>query len=239
MKTPLTLSAIALSLVLAGCAKKEAAEDTAAAAPAEPAAAPAEPAAAPATAPAAAEPAATDAAAATEEDPEVVKKRREVEFALAEEALVGDARGQWATTAKATSTYGDAKDPASYSASQATGAPNVVGFGDNGNAWCPKEDDGGIERLEVGFAKPVNATEIRIRQNAGPGAIIKVELIDEAGGAHAVYEGVDSATYDQFNFWFKKSFDKTPYKAKGAKITLATNAVRGWNEIDAVQLIGD
>lgn len=235
MKTLLTVSIVATALALAACAKKEAAEESAA--PAE--------AAAEAAAPAGSTPESTaaapeaGAAAQPEEDPEVVKKRRQVEFALAEETLVGDARGQWATTAKATSTYGDAKDPASYSASQATGAPNVVGFGDNGNAWCPKEDDGGIERLEVGFAKAVSATEIRIRQNAGPGAIIKVELIDDKGGAHTVYEGVDTAQYDEFNFWFKKSFEKTPYKVTGAKLTLATNAVRGWNEIDAVQLIGD
>lgn len=237
-KSLLTVSALTLALMLAGCAKKEEA-----AAPAE---APADATAAAPAAAAPAAPAATDAATApaadataTEEDPEVAKKRREVEFALAEEALVSDARGQWATTAKASSTYNDAKEPASYSAFQATGAPNVVGFGDNGNAWCPKEDDGGIERLEVGFAKPVNATEIRVRQNSAPGAIIKVELIDTEGKAHVVHDGIDAAKYDALNFWFKKTFEKTPYKVAGAKITLATNAVSGWNEIDAVQLLGD
>jgi pyruvate/2-oxoglutarate dehydrogenase complex dihydrolipoamide acyltransferase (E2) component len=233
-KSVLTISALSLALVLIGCAKKE---------EAAPADAPAD---ATAAAPAADAPAAADAAtapaaeaAATDEDPEVARKRREVEFALAEEALVGDARGQWAATAKASSTYNDAQEPASYSAFQATGAPNVVGFGDNGNAWCPKEDDGGIERLEVGFSKPVNATEIRVRQNSAPGAIIKVELIDTEGKLHVVHDGIDAAKYDSFNFWFKKTFEKTPYKVAGAKITLATNAVAGWNEIDAVQLLGD
>jgi hypothetical protein len=230
-KSVLTISALSLALLLAGCAKKEES---------------AEPADASAAAPAAEAPAAADAtnapaaeAAATDEDPEVAKKRREVEFALAEEALVGDARGQWAATAKASSAYNDAQEPASYSAFQVTGAPNVVGFGNNGNAWCPKEDDGGIERLEVGFAKPVNATEIRVRQNSAPGAIIKIELIDTEGKAHVVHDGIDTAKYDELNFWFKKTFEKTPYKVAGAKITLATNAVEGWNEIDAVQLLGD
>lgn len=228
MKTQLILAAVAAALVLAGCAQKQAAEDPTAT----------DPAAAATDAATTATPAA-DPAAAAEEDPETVKKRRLVESALAEEAVVTDPRGQWATTAKATSSYNDAQDQASYSAFQVTGAPNVPGFGDNGNAWCPKESDAGIERLEVGFGKPVNATEIRVRQNSAPGAIIKVELVDAAGTAHTVYEGVDATQYDEFNFWFKASFEKTSYQAVGAKITLATNAVNGWNEIDAVQLIGD
>lgn len=228
MRTHQILTALAVALVLSGCAKQDAAEEPAAA---EGTAATAEAAATGAPS--------TSTAAAPEEDPETVKKRRQIEFALAEEALVNDARGQWATTAKATSSYNDAQEPASYSAFQVTGAPNVPAFGDSGNAWCPKESDAGIERLEVGFGKPVNATEIRVRQNSAPGAIIKVELVDEAGKAHTVYEGVDTTQYDEFNFWFKAAFEKTPYKVTGAKITLATNAVSGWNEIDAVQLIGD
>jgi hypothetical protein len=226
MKTMLTLAAIAAAALLTACAKQEPAADTAAT---------------DSTAAATQTTPATESAngPAADEDPEAAKKRRQVEFALAEEALVADPRGQWATTAKATSSYNDAQEPASYSAFQVTGAPNVPEFGDSGNAWCPKESDAGIERLEVGFGKPANATEIRVRQNSAPGAIIKVELVDEAGTAHTVYEGVDATKYDEFNFWFKASFEKTPYKVTGAKVTLATNAVSGWNEIDAVQLIGD
>ncbi len=39
--------------------------------------------------------------------------------------------------------------------------------------------------------------------------------------------------------WFKPEFEKTSYPVSGARITLATNAVSGWNEIDAVQLTGE
>ena len=38
---------------------------------------------------------------------------------------------------------------------------------------------------------------------------------------------------------FNVSFEKTAYKTKTVKITLATNSVSGWNEIDAVQLVGE
>jgi len=38
---------------------------------------------------------------------------------------------------------------------------------------------------------------------------------------------------------FNVKFDKTDYKTKIVKITLATNSFPGWKEIDAVQLIGN
>jgi hypothetical protein len=251
---PLIASLVLLAAVV-GCADRKetpsggaaagaesAAAAAAPAAPPSPVAGPASTAAEPPAAAAAPDPAAAPAPAAAApagEDPAIAEKRLAVEFALDEEKLATDPRGQWAVTAKASSTYGDAKDPADYSASKATGAPDVANFGDNGQAWTAKEADGGIERLEVTFAKPVQATEIRIRQNSGPGALIKVELIDTTGASHAVHEGVDTAQYDKYNFWFRKSFEKTAYKVAGAKLTLATNVVPSWNEIDAVQLIGE
>jgi hypothetical protein len=86
----------------------------------------------------------------------------------------------------------------------------------------------------------VHATELRIRQSNAPGAIIKVELIDDKGGRHGIFSGVDETAYPpQTISWFNAKTDKTDYLVKGAVITLATNAVDGWNEIDAVQLVGE
>jgi hypothetical protein len=233
------IASMVLLVAVVGCADSKQTPSDGPAAGAESAATAAAPAAAAPPAPVAGPAPAPAAVAAAGEDPAVAEKRLAVEFALNEDKLATDPRGQWAVSAKASSTYGDAPDPADYSASKATGAPDVANFGDNGKAWTAKEADGGIERLEVTFAKPVQATEIRIRQNSGPGALIKVELIDTTGASHAVHEGVDTAQYDKYNFWFRKSFEKTAYKVAGAKLTLATNAVPSWNEIDAVQLIGE
>jgi hypothetical protein len=36
-----------------------------------------------------------------------------------------------------------------------------------------------------------------------------------------------------------EAFAKTPYLVVAVRLTLATNTVPGWNEIDAVQLVGD
>ena len=120
-----------------------------------------------------------------------------------------------------------------------TGVPNVIQRRDDPQSWTPSEADAGIEWLEVTFARPVSATEIRVRQNFNPGAIIKVELIDDKGAKQTVFEGVDERKYDEWTWWFTQTFPKTAGLVAGARITLATNAVPGWNEIDAVQLIGE
>jgi hypothetical protein len=171
------------------------------------------------------------------------EKAAAIQAALAEDAIVSDPRGQWAVSASASSTYGGDKSPESttaYAPMKATGAPDCEHYGDNGNSWATEQADKGIEWLEVKFAKPVHATELRVRQNYSPGAIIKLELIDESGARHAVWQGVDEQQYPQNAIsWFSRSFEKTPYAVAAARITLATNAVPGWNEIDAVQLLGD
>lgn len=237
MKSLKLLLCASLALAMASCGKKAppageapAAADSAASAPAASAAADAGSAASGAAAP---------AAAAPDADPAVAEKQRKIDFALSEQKIADDPAGQWATTATASSTYQDAQGKAAYSADHATGKPDVIARGDDGNAWAPKEADAGIEWLQLGFAKPVNATGIRIRQNIGPGAIIKVELIDDKDGRHTVFEGADVDKYDDYNWWFTRKFDKTPYLVKGAKITLATNAVPSWNEVDAVQLLSE
>jgi hypothetical protein len=56
---------------------------------------------------------------------------------------------------------------------------------------------------------------------------------------HTVWEGPDKTVYKENTIQYLiAKFDKTTYKVKSVKITLATNAVQGWNEIDAVQLVG-
>jgi hypothetical protein len=213
------------TLSTAGCGKKD--EPAAPASAAEPA-------------PAASAPPAPAVADETPQPPD--ERAAAIQAALAEDAIVSDARGQFAVAATASSTYGD-KDPeakSSYTAFAATGAPNVEKYSDNGNSWASATADKGIEWLEVTFEKPVQATQIRIRQNYGPGAIIKVELIAEGGAKQTVWQGVDEQKYESGTIsWFDRAFEKTTDKIKGARITLATNAVPGWNEIDAVQLLGD
>ena len=167
-------------------------------------------------------------------------KEKKVNEALLEEKYLNDTSGQWAIKAEASSTYQDHTGKDAWSADQMTGKPDVEDYGDNGKAWTSKEADMGLEWIKLTYEKPVHATEVRIRQTYNPGAIIKVELLDDKGTAHMIWEGVDKAVYPENKIqYFIAKCDKTTYKTKTVKVTFATNSVPGWNEIDAVQLVGE
>lgn len=166
---------------------------------------------------------------------ETTAKLEGAAWALKQDAIKSDPDGQWAIQARASSSYNDAQGATGWSANQATGAPNVEKYADDGRAWAPKTQDGGIEWLDLTFPKPVFATEVRIRESCGSGAVIRVELFDDKGTPHAVWAGNDPTK--DLNYLLVK-FEKTTYKTDRVKVTLATNVVPGWNEIDAVQLIG-
>jgi hypothetical protein len=219
-----------LSLALLdGCKKGDATQESSApSAPASTNAAPATTAPAP-SAPAAAGSADSGSSADT------TAKLAAADWAIKQDEIKKDPNGQWAIQAAASSTYNDAQNNDGWSANQATGAPNVDKYGDDGAAWTSKTPDGGIEWLDLKYAKPVHATEVRVRESCGSGAVIKIEIYDEVGMAHTVWQGADPTT--ELNYFMVK-FPKTTFKTDRVKITLATNIVPGWNEIDAVQLVG-
>jgi hypothetical protein len=223
MKVLPKLTCCLLSLVLlSGCKKSTSSQETSATEPA-----PSTNAAPATSAPAASAPGGSSA--------ETTAKMAAADWAMKQDEIKKDPNGQWAIQATASSTYNDAQGTASWSANQATSAPNVDKYGDDGAAWTSKTPDGGIEWLDLKFPKPVYATEVRVRESFGSGAVIKVEVFDEQGVAHSVWQGNDPTT--ELNYLMVK-FPKTTFKADRVKITLATNVVAGWNEIDAVQLVG-
>lgn len=187
--------------------------------------APPAPPAVPSEAPLAKEPAASVAGAVTNGD-----------AATLDAQFTADANGQWATTAVASSQY----STDNYSAARATGAPDVPQHGDHTNAWAPGSADSGAERLTLSFARAAPATAVRVRQSCTPGAITRVELVGTGGGRLVVFEGVDSGTYAANTIgWFVVTFPATAFSVAKVELGLDTKRVAGWNEIDAVQLVGD
>ncbi len=150
--------------------------------------------------------------------------------------VAADPSGQWAVSAIAGTQYGRTQ----YSAAQATGAPNISVAGNSPEAWCPEKKDDGTDWLEVAFAQPVHASEVRVRQNNAPGAISRIEVIESDGTAHVWWEGVDpsSRSVGREIVWFAVRVPRTAYLVARVKITLNLAAVPDWKEIDAVQLVG-
>ena len=231
MKTHPKLICCLLPLIfLIGCKKSSSTQETSTANPAASTSAGSATAAPTPGAPAAATGSADAGASA-----ETTAKMAAADWALKQDEIKKDPNGQWAIQAAASSTYNDAHGTDSWSANQATGAPNVENYGDNGAAWTSKTQDGGIEWLDLKYPRPVYATQVRVRESCCSGAVIKIEVYDEQGGAHAVWQGNDPTT--ELNYLMVK-FPKTTFKTDRVKVTLATNVVSGWNEIDAVQLVG-
>ena len=73
---------------------------------------------------------------------------------------------QWASevlgvSSEYTSSFGP------WSAAQALGEPDVSSYEDDPHAWCGSVANGTTEWIELGYDKPVYATEVRIRENWG------------------------------------------------------------------------
>jgi hypothetical protein len=129
---------------------------------------------------------------------------------------------------------------------QAVGSPDTFVSGDQNTAWASLSQDGGEEWLRLEFAKGVSIAEIRVRQNIGHGAIIKVTAFLDNGQEVGLWEGEETAKVtiggiaeSLFKVGAGLFTARESIQSKVIKIYLDTRRVPGWNEIDAVELIGE
>jgi Ca2+-binding RTX toxin-like protein len=130
-----------------------------------------------------------------------------------------------------------------YSAQQAIGRSNTLVYGDQPTAWAPSRrndngDNTADEFITVGFATPVYANSLEVRESWGNGFIRSVELLDTNGVYHNVWSGTDtSAISSPANFQI--DFAPTNYLVTGAKINVdIDNNTATYEEIDSVLLSG-
>ena len=140
---------------------------------------------------------------------------------------------QWASSAKATSQYGSP----SWAARQATHAPNTKTCGDNSTAWASKSDLS-IDSLTVGFKVPVVPKLVKVYESYNPGQVTKVQVVDVKGKVTDVYSAAPAAA-PGCPYVLKVPITGVTAKVKTVRITVDQSVLRiGWNEIDAVQLVG-
>lgn len=124
-----------------------------------------------------------------------------------------------------------------FSARQATGEPDTPIAGDHGTAWAPKHPQGGLVTLELGFARAVRVDAVRVRETLAAGAVVAVAARTPDGLWVTIWEG--SVAPAEAPRWFEPPVTATSFRTDRLRLTLDTDRVAGWNEIDAVELVGD
>lgn len=141
---------------------------------------------------------------------------------------------QWAISVTASSEYGSGD----WSAQQMLGEPDVYpNYGDYGRAWAPSSRNNGLQWAELGFAEAVYVESVDIYETFNAGATVKVELLDTTGRWHLLWDSTGgSAGGSARVFSVKNGIVTVP--CQRVRITLDTDSVSGWNEIDAVSITG-
>ena len=134
---------------------------------------------------------------------------------------------------------------ANWSPQQAAGAPDTPTVGDQTSAWASKSSDGGTEWLILSYAKAVVAKEVDVYESCAPGALFKVTVFDEGDHEIEAWSGSDPSMVSPSGPSASgvTPVSKVPVSVKvrtrKIKLYLACDKVPGWNEVDAVGLIGE
>lgn len=124
----------------------------------------------------------------------------------------------------------------SYQPVQATGAPNVGPEAkDSPLSWCPRVEDGGEEWLLLVYPRAIEAVAAEVHAGFNPGAVVRAAVVADDGKETEVWSG--AAQPEGATLVTRLPF-AGPVAVRRLKLILATGAVKGWNEIDAVALVG-
>ncbi len=144
----------------------------------------------------------------------------------------GQVLNQWATSATASTQFADA----SWSAMQASGPPDTTECGDITTAWASATSNG-VDWLRLEYAVAVVPTQISIYQTFNPSAVNLVEVTDTNGITYPVYEATPApAAPCPFVLVVNVTGITAPVQTVTVHIDQTNHT--GWNEIDAVELVG-
>ncbi len=138
---------------------------------------------------------------------------------------------QWAMGATASSSYAFPD----WSPNRAAGAPEVSTCVDDPRAWASARGNG-VEWLELSYPVSVYPDVVRIHQTYGRGAISRVSLLDDQGVGVVIWEGVDAL--DPCPGVLEVQVQITTTLVSTLRIDLDESRTGGWNQIDAVELVG-
>jgi hypothetical protein len=142
---------------------------------------------------------------------------------------------QWGSSAEASSEFADPE----WSASQVIGSPDAPGCGDYQFAWASAGSDA-VETLEVIFQNEVYPLEIYIHQSFNPDQVVKVEVLNPTTGAYYTVHQKNPVQVDRpCPYVLEIVIKGIDFKTNQIRITVDQSQLGlGWNEIDAVRLVG-
>ena len=156
---------------------------------------------------------------------------------LADEAGAQKVLEQWAL---AVTNYSSGPSTSAGSGGNILGSPNsecnTTSFDWVSLSWRPFTMDNGEEWIELRYRVPVYASSIEIFENLGPGAITGVFVRNASGDWHIVWQGDDSTS--ECGGALKLEFPALDFASNEVRIELNTQRVPGWNQLDAVKLVG-
>jgi hypothetical protein len=117
---------------------------------------------------------------------------------------------------------------------QVTGPPDTDRAGDFQTAWASREPDRGAEWLRADFDRPVELGQVRVRETYNPGAISKITAV-VSGQEFLLWEGTAGGGQAPRDFVVNAP---AGLYAQSVVVQLDTSRVAGWNEIDAIGLVG-
>ncbi|MFL7813172.1 MAG: hypothetical protein ACK2TT_09995 [Anaerolineales bacterium] len=142
---------------------------------------------------------------------------------------------QWVLSAEASSEFADPE----WSAAQAVGRPDSPGCGDYQLAWASAPSDS-IETLELTFEVGVFPLEITIYESFNPDQVVKVEVYNpETGGYYTVLQKNPTPIERPCPYQLTVPVEGIEFRTDRVRITVDQSQLGlGWNEIDAVELVG-
>jgi hypothetical protein len=118
---------------------------------------------------------------------------------------------------------------------QATGVPDTDQAGDIQTAWASASQDDQDEWLLLEYPEPVVPTAVDVYETYNPGAVLRITAFRLDGEEVEIWKGEDPTPVGS-----EKGVSRVPVKVKfktnRIKLYIASKAVPGWNEIDAVGL---
>lgn len=129
---------------------------------------------------------------------------------------------------------GAAAEAPSWSAKKAIGPPDAQSERDDPNAWASKHADMGLQWLQLTYASPMRANGVRIFECDARGAVAEILARTPQGAWTTLWRGTVNVPQGPLVI----SFPLTAFEVRTIRIVLDTNRTKGWNEVDAVELLG-